>query len=127
MSKKYRLRLPSNKLLLGLLRDVEKTAKPAYRLVREHGITFSRAKTLIGALRAEPKHEPDKFVQLVHGICEKFYGGKLPAPELTTAFVAACLTAFVPEEQPQQVKDLFAFNVTRAVDCLRRQQNEWMH
>ena len=124
-----RLRLPSNKLLLRLLRDIRETDKAAYRIVREHGITYARAHRLIAELRASPapKHEPDKFVALVSEISKRFYGGRLPAPELTTAFVAACLTAFVPEEQPQQVRDLFAFNVTRALDCLRRQETGWMH
>jgi len=77
---------------------------------------------------AAPAHEPDKFVQLVAEISKRCFAGKLPPPEADVPLIARALEEFVPAEQPDGVRNLFAFNLARALDCTRRTQAaEWMH
>ena len=62
----------------------------------------------------------EKCVVLVDTVCSRYFSGKIP-PD-TVAFVGTLLTAFVPDNVDQRVKELFAYDLVQAIDCLRRQR-----
>jgi transposase-like protein len=78
-------------------------------------------------LRKPPLEPPALAVASLTAFFNRYCGGTV-APKECDAEVIATFLRFVPQGTPDYVTDALAFDLTRAVDTLRRQaQGQWIH